>query len=228
MKTLRLIAAAASLALLTCAFAQDEVQTSAAGSVTISSKGSDMRSVLHDLFAQSKRNYVLEDEVRKLLYLNLNEVEFEEAFATILKLTDMDYEVQNGIYYIRRAEKKAVPSEEPPKADPKPEVKPPAKPSGKLPESALAKQVTTRYQMKDMREVFASLSQQTGVPIEVDISVPLYKIDAFLIKTSLKYALDHICEAAELKYTLTNESSIRISAKNAVQATTPVKVYSGT
>lgn len=224
MKTLRLIAAAASLAVLACAFAQEEVQTSTTGTVTISSKGSDMRSVLHDLFAQSKRNYVLEDEVRKMLYLNLNEVEFDEAFATILKLTEMDYEVQNGIYYIRRAGKKAT---EPAKVEPKPEIKPPAKPSGKLPDSALAKQVTTRYQMKDMREVFASLSQQTGVPIEVDISVPLYKIDAFLIKTSLKYALDHICAAAELTYTLTNEMSIRIAAKNAAPTGSPIKVYTG-
>lgn len=227
MKTLRLIAAAASLAVLACAFAQEEVQTSTTGTVTISSKGSDMRSVLHDLFAQSKRNYVLEDEVRKMLYLNLNEVEFDEAFATILKLTEMDYEVQNGIYYIRRAEKKATQTVEPPKTDPKPETKPPVKLSGKLPETALAKQVTTRYQMKDMREVFASLSQQTGVPIEVDISVPLYKIDAFLIKTSLKYALDHICAAAELTYTLTNEMSIRIAAKNAAPTGSPIKVYTG-
>lgn len=227
MKIFRLLAAATSFAILTTAFAQEEVQTSTAGTVTISSKGSDMRSVLHDLFAQSKRNYVLEHDVRKALYLNLNDVEFDEAFATILKLTEMDYELQNGIYYIRRTEKKATQTVEPSKADPKPEIKPPAKPSGKLPDSALAKQVTTRYQMKDMREVFASLSQQTGVPIEVDISVPLYKIDAFLIKTSLKYALEHICSAADLTYTLTNEMTIRIAAKNAAPAGAPVKVYTG-
>ena len=41
---------------------------------------------------------------------------------------------------------------------------------------------------------------QAGIAIEVDPTVPGYKLDAYLINTSLKYALDQVTEAAGLKY----------------------------
>lgn len=223
-KTLALIAALATLA--TFAIADDEVKISPVGSVSVSSKGTDVRSVLHDLFTQGKKNYVLDLDIRKSLYLNLTDVGFDEAFATILQLSGLDYDLQNGIYFLKKgADKKptveshAAPSAEPPKA-----VEPPKK-VGRLPETVLAKTVTTRLQKADLREVLKTLSDQTGVPIELDITVPLYKIDAFLIKTSLKYALDNICRAANLEYAFTQELSLRIAAKNQPVAETPVKVY---
>jgi hypothetical protein len=58
--------------------------------------------------------------------------------------------------------------------------------------------------------VFAELSKQTGVKIEVDPSVPAYKLDAFLIRTSLRYALDQVGAAAKLLYKFTDTNTILI------------------
>ncbi|MCW5942842.1 MAG: STN domain-containing protein [Fimbriimonadaceae bacterium] len=223
-KTLSLIAAFAFL--VSPALADDDVKTSPLGTVSVSAKGTDVRSVLHDLFTQGKKNYVLDLDLRKSLYLNLTDVGFDEAFATILHLSGLDYDLQNGIYFLKKAvEKKATvdpaaSNPEPPKA-----IEAPKK-SGRLPDAVLAKTVTTRLQKADLREVLKTLSDQTGVPIELDISVPLYKIDAFLIKTSLKYALDNICRAANLEYAFTTELSLRVASKDRpAVAEAPVKVY---
>ena len=65
---------------------------------------------------------------------------------------------------------------------------------------ALNRRVNTKLPKTDLREVFETFSQQTGVAIIVDESVPRYKIDSYMKGCSLKYALDRICEATGLKY----------------------------
>ncbi len=180
------------------------------GLVTISSKGKDVRDVLFDLFTQAKKSFVLDPNVRYMLYLSLNDVEFDEALAIILDLSGLESETQNGIIYMK---KKAVAK---PNPNPQPEKKPaPAtpKPLGKLTDDELQKMLTTRFSLTDMRSVFQEFEKQTGIKIEVKENVPAYKIDAFLINTSLKYALDVVTTAAGLKWSKTDNKTILIELK---------------
>lgn len=195
----------ATLALMGCAlagFGQDTIP-----SVNVSAKGDDVRVVLHDLFTQSKHNYVLDPGVRFALYLSLTNVEFEEALQLVCKNASLKYELQNGIYFVSKAGNAPAPNPAPAKP-----VEPP-KPKGKLPESVLNRMVTTRFDKVDIRNLFDELSRQTGVQIELEKAIPAYKLDAYLIKTSLKFALTTICDAAKLKYTFTDNLTIKLESK---------------
>lgn len=187
-------------------FGQDEVKvTPDTGLVTISSKGSDVRSVLFDLFSQSKKSFVLEPNTRFVLYLALAGVPFDEALEIVCHSANLKYEVNNDIYYI---------SKQDPASNAKPApVAAPVKVLGKLSDQDLQKSVTTRLTKADIRDVFAEFSTQSGITIEVDKKVPGYKVDAFLVKTSLKYALDVVTKAAGLTYTRTDNKSLKIEVK---------------
>ena len=52
-----------------------------------------------------------------------------------------------------------------------------------------------------------------GVEIIMDNDVPMYRIDAFLIDTTLEYALTAVARASGLTYKLTDDKQIRISKK---------------
>jgi len=215
----KLIVATCALLAFGTAFAQvggtnpppsNEVQVNATnGLISITSRGKDVRDVLFDLFEQSKKNFVLETNVRFYLYLNLKDVSFDEALAIVLKNAELEFEIQNGIHYITK------PAPQPPVT--KPEVKvikpQPVTPLGKLTDSDLQKRVTTKLSLADIRAVFAEFSKQTGIKIEVSSNVPQYKLDAFLNATSLKYALDVITQAADLVYTRTDMKTILIDVK---------------
>lgn len=206
----------AILALLVCsltpAFAQEsspedgkDVQISQdSGVVTISSKGQDVRNVLFDLFSQSKKSFVLEPNVRFVLYLALSGVQFDEALEIVCHTAGLKYELTNGIYYVSKGETA-------PAVKPVPEVEP--KPKGKVPDTDLLKKVTTRMAKTDIRAVFAEFSKQTEVQIEVDKKVPAYKVDAYLIGTSLKYALDVVTRAAGLEIVKTDNMTLLIKPK---------------
>jgi type II secretory pathway component GspD/PulD (secretin) len=209
--------------------------------ISVSAKGSDVREVLHTMFTQVRRSFVMEPNVRFALFLSLEEVEFDEALQIVCQTAELKIDIQNGIYYISKAPAKR------PVQDVKPEVKPvqpnpstataagPAsaagkaaapttaavptaavppvqatKPKGRLTETVLTKRLTTRLDKTDIRMVFGAFARQTGVEIEVDASVPNYKLDAYLLNTSLKFALDKVTEAAGLKYRFTDEMSIQI------------------
>ncbi|HVL38046.1 MAG TPA: hypothetical protein VM328_01525, partial [Fimbriimonadaceae bacterium] len=197
------------LALAMLAAANDEVKKNDNGTVSITSKGADVRAVLGDLFGQAKKNYVIEPHTYFALHLSLNEVEFEEALHLVCKLANLKVDVQNGIYFVS---KKPAPKPEPPKAESaepkKPEPKP--APKGSLNPSVLQKRLTTRLDKTEIRTVFAEISKQTGVKIEIAETVPGFKIDAYLINTSLKYALDVIAEATKLKWRFTDNLSIEL------------------
>lgn len=196
----------ATLVLGAIAFAQEgaTVQGGATGTVSIHSKGADVRNVIHDLFQQVERNYVLEPNVRFVLYLSLNDLEFEEALQLVCKLSSLDYEIQNGIYFVG---KKKVGSGSPATQP----TTQPLKPKGKLDPAVLNKRVTTRFDKIDLRQLMSELGKQTVISIEVDTTVPSYKLDAYLIDTSLKYALDVITEATKLKFEFTDNLSIRLA-----------------
>lgn len=179
--------------------------------ISVSSKGSDVRNVLTDMFKQAGKSVMLEPNIRFMLYLSLEKVEFEEALRLICKTAALTIDVQNGIYFINKSKAPAAPlTKEPvPAVKGSFEAKPPIK--GKLPEAVLNKKLTTRFTKIDIRLLMANLTQQTGVQFEIEADVPAFKLDAFLISTSLKYALDTICGATKLKYTFTDNMTIAIS-----------------
>jgi hypothetical protein len=180
------------------------------GKVTIASRGSDVRPVLFDLFTQSKRNFVLEPNIHFVLYLSLAGVQFEEALDIVCNLSGLDYSIDNGIYFIGKKKTGLVEIKTTQQQQSTPTI---AVKKGKLTESELNKRLTTRYTKTLITDVFKSFTQQTGIEILVDKDVPLYRIDAFLIDTSLKYALDVIARSTGLVYTLTDDKQIRVSKK---------------
>jgi hypothetical protein len=207
------------------AFGQSSAITKDAnGMVTISSRGNDVRIVVHDLFSQNGRNYILEPGVKfQTLYLSLASVEFDEALFQICRLADLKFDVQNGIFYISKNVKpvekkpdiKPEVKSDPKAHDPKPtpiEPKPIPKPeaTGLLPTTVLSKRVTTRLEKVEIRDLMAEFSKQTGLKLEVNSKVPKYRIDAYLINTSLKYALDLISSAAGLRYRFTDRLTIEV------------------
>lgn len=181
--------------------------------VTIAAKGTDVRTVLTDLFAQAKKDFVLEPNIRFVLYLSLTEMPFEEALEIVCKTASLRYEVQNGIWFLS---KKPTPKPIEPQPIAKPAEPKPAPPTGRLPASVLKTVVTTRFQRAPLAELMAELGRQAGIDIEIAAEVPDYRLDAFLIKTSLKYALDNLTRAAGLTWEFTERRSIRIRrrAKN--------------
>jgi len=181
--------------------------------VSVSANGLDVRTVLHDLFGQTKQNYVIEPSVRYSLYLSLDKVDFDEALAIICHLAKLKAEKQNGIYYVSPETPTVTP------ANPIPVTKANSKDPSPTPQDAppaitqttlKTKHVTVRLAKTDIRKVFAAIAKQAGVPIVVDGSVPQCKLDAFLEKTTLKYALDQIAGAAKLRYRIVEMQSVLI------------------
>jgi type II secretory pathway component HofQ len=195
--------------------------------VSISSRGHDIRTVLYDLFTQSNRNFVLDSGVRYVLYLNLKDVKFEEALHIVLKQAELGYETRNGIVYIGRNRPKPWATTPSPTPTPVNRPQAPAAKPGTTPAPTVApanrtvtardlqRRVTTRLTKTDLRVIFAEFQKQTGITIEVDPAVPELKADAFLINTSLKYALDVLTDAARLTYRITDKGTILISPRPA-------------
>ncbi len=180
------------------------------GKVTIASKGADVRTVLFDLFTQSKKNFVLEPNVYFILYLSLAGTEFQETLDIVCNLASLEYTIDNGIYFVgKRKSGFTAPG---PKPESKPVVNAPVK-KGKLTDAELNKRLTTRFTKTPLAEVFKSMTEQTGIQILVDEDVPAFRIDAFLIDTSFKYAMDVIARSTGLTYTLTEDKQIRVSKK---------------
>jgi hypothetical protein len=189
------------------AIEQDVLTTE--GKVTIASKGADVRGVLFDLFTQSKTNFVLEPNVYFILYLSLAGTEFAETLDIVCNLAGLEYQIDNGIYFVGK-KKTGGATLVKPENKPTPTV--PAK-KGKLTESEMNKRLTTRFTKTSIADVFKSMTEQTGVAILLDADVPIYRMDAYLIDTSLQYAMDVISRSAGLTYTLTDDKQIRVSKK---------------
>lgn len=186
--------------------------TQAPTTVSVSANNTDVRTVLRDLFAQTKQNYVIEPGIRYALYLSLDKVDFDEALAIVCHLAKIKAEKQNGIYYVTQDTTPA-----PTSTTQQTKAKDPQTPHADVPEvpavtqtTLKTKRVTTRLAKTDIRKVFSTIAKETGIPIVVDPSVPACKLDAFLEKTSLKYALDQISGAAKLRYRIVEKQSILI------------------
>jgi type II secretory pathway component HofQ len=191
--------------------------------VTIRAAGVDVRMVLQDLFGQAKRSFVVDPSVRFSVHMSLKDVTFNEALDLVCRHAELEFEIRNGIYFVTKAKPKSSASAsgttEPAVAQPSAQ---PA-PRGRLPETVLQRRVTTRFTRVPLRDLVAELAKQAGVRIELDRGVPAYSLDAFLIDTSLKFALDVVTRAANLEYRFTENQSIVIEARRANR----VQVVSG-
>ena len=239
----------AILALAISTFAQTQT-------IKIRSKGDDVRTVIDSIFEQSGKQYVLETNFHQSLYMNLEGISFQKAIDIIAKVTDMEFEEKQGIWYIHKRPITApqlfagIPALTPKTT--KPTIKPNApaktpiakpnttkatttKPLSKAPAATkptntagqgftnvapievkppsinLTGRLTVQLKKMDIRAVFSELGSQAKVDIELDDTVPNYKLDASFYNVTLKFALDKICKAAGLKYSSTPSNTIRIS-----------------
>lgn len=184
-------------------------------SVSIKAAGTDIHVVLKDLFSQAKKNYVLEPGIFFSLYLSLDNVDFDEALGIVCHLAKLRFEVRDGIYFVKPDHKESTPAKPVPttgvpvaaatdsKPAPAPSAPKAAPVSPSLTKESLSRRrVTVRFAKTEIRKVFAELGRQSKLTIAVDASVPAYKLDVVLLRTSLRYALDRITQAAGLTYSL--------------------------
>lgn len=212
-----------------------EVQKGPIVKVTISSRGADARTVLHDLLDKAGRDYVLLDVPRTELFLSLTDTEFDEALALLCKLSKLNYEQTNGIYTFRRSaegtrasasdQKHDAPSQAPgtgPKAEPvnhttttTQALEYNSKPQGKLSSSVLKAHVKGTWHKTDLRKLIQDLASQAKVTIEVDPSVPKYALDFHVNTTSLGWSLGKIAETLKLEMVFTDRQSLLLKPKKA-------------
>lgn len=193
----------AAVLLLPCvAFGQAPAPASTPAPVRVSldARGEDIREVLATLFAQAKKPYALDAAIKGKLYVKLDAMPYEKALAVVLAQSGLVAKNREGVVMISPAPAPATPS-----VKTTPAVKAPAapKPTTDKPISekvALGRRVTTRLSRAPLADVFASLDKQAKVTIEMDTSVPAYRVDAFFVGSSLRYAMDQICKAAGLRY----------------------------
>ena len=188
-----------------------DVEINTDGLVTIASRGESVRNVLFDLFVQTKHNFVLEPNIHFILYLSLAGVEFEEALNIVSNVANLEYEIDSGIYFIGK-KKLGLTVILTPKPTALP-IKPIKVKRGKLTPAEMSQRITTRFSLTNLSDVFVEFTKQTGVEIIMDKDVPMYRIDAFLIDTTLEYALTVVARASGLTYKLTDDKQIRISKK---------------
>ncbi len=185
--------------------------------ITISAKGTDVRGVLHDLFTQAKKNFVLENLPRTELFLSLNSMDLDETLEIICRLANLSYEIQNDIYYFSKV-RPANPT--PPVG--KPIGVPATNPStvaaravGKLSQTVLQRAVSGTFNRIDLRAIAKQLGEQAKVTVEIDERVPKYKLDFKLNPTSLGFALKTISERLDLEVVFTDSQTLLLQPKGA-------------
>lgn len=191
--------------------------------VTLASKGADVRNVLHDLFTQIQRDYVIENVARTELYLSLKDTDFDETLEVLCRLAKLEYEIQNGIYYFRHAKAAGRsttpvtqrPAESPSKQPSRPPasvIVPPAQ-TGALEKSVLTKPVTGSWKKANFRSLIADLGKQSGVTIEVSDKIPTLYLDLTLGKTSLGWTLNTLAARLKLRLVFTDRKSLRLEPR---------------
>jgi type II secretory pathway component GspD/PulD (secretin) len=175
-------------------------QASAPVKVSLDARGEDIREVLATLFAQAKKPYALDAAIKGKLYVKLDAMPYEKALAVVLAQSGLVAKNREGVVMISPAKAPTAPAVKP-TAPVKTPVAPKVAEAKPLAEKvALGRRVTTRLTRAPLADVFASFDKQTKVKIEMDTSVPAYRVDAFFVGSSLRYAMDQICKAAGLRY----------------------------
>jgi len=194
------------------AWGDDTVTRLANGHVSIASRGRDVRQVVHELFMQVNKNYVLDRDVKGDLYLALSDVEFDEALEIVCHNAHLKYQTRNGIFYVGMDTSKptAAPKPETPKPQPKPAGKG-KKAAVKQPNTpALSHMITGNYNKKEVREILNDLGRQAGTTIVVADDIPKRFVDVSFGKTSLKYALSILMPPLKLKYEVRSDGTLYV------------------
>jgi type II secretory pathway component GspD/PulD (secretin) len=190
--------------------------------VTVVARGHDVRQVLSDIFGDAKKSCVIQRNLQCNLYLSLENTPFDQALDIICKQANLTYEVDGGVYFIHTVVKPTVaPTHVFPVHVAPAVVIPKVLVPHKLSSTVLAKRLTTRFHKAALKAVLDEFGTQTGITIELDPQVPSYKMDAFLINTSLKYALDEVTHAANLCYKFTDHYTILVSEQESKVALIP-------
>lgn len=203
---------ALGIALLGCmtgALAQ-EVTKLGNGNVNISSKGRDVRQVVHDLFVQVGKNYVLDQNATSELYLNLSNVDFDEALEIICHNAGLKYQLRNGIFYIGKELKR-------PPAKPTVTKEPEGKPVHTETVSRapiMSRPVSGSFRKKELRQILSDLGRQAGVLIVVAEDIPKRYIDVTFGKTSLGYALSVIAGPLKLRVETRPDGSLYVASRD--------------
>jgi hypothetical protein len=171
---------------------------------TIESAGKDVRDLMHKLFTEAKRNYIMDPAIRHELYLNVANLDFDTAFRLLCEQADLTYELQNEIYYIGRAPAVVASSGR--------------KGSDFDWEAILARPVTLKKERIAIRSAFAELGKQGRIQIKVDQSVPDYLVNVSFTNVSLRYALDNLTKAAKLGYDIGLDGTVRVGLQQALAA----------
>ena len=232
MKKTRTLIGIGTALLSTLAIGQDVTVREAPGGLTlvsITSKGHDVRDVLHDLFTQAGKNYIVKEVPQTRLFISLNGVAFDEALELVADSAGIHYAKQNGIYTITAKRGSTItptntkptpsnqaqpkPNAAPTKVNPKPTLEPVISGSqtGKLKEAVLNKLVSGAYVKIDFRKLVGDLGKQAGVKIEIHPDVPKYSLDFTVKQTSLGWSLRKLCQVLKLELKFTNNQSILIS-----------------
>ncbi len=174
--------------------------------ITVLSDGLDVRTVLCNVFSQAKKSFIAEPGLSLTLYLNLHEVPFGTAVDLICQNAGITYEIDNGVYHFFRKTQsvRRNASTPPPQISQGLEAKP-------LDPSVLERIFTSKLSNVDLRTAIKEISRKTDVPIQVAPHVKNLKVNATFLETTLRYALNSLCQAGKLMYTFTPEGTILIS-----------------
>lgn len=196
--------------------------------VTVVARGHDVRQILDDIFVAAKKSCVIQRNLQCDLYLSLENTPFDQALQIVCRQANLTYEINDGVYFIhQKAPQAAIPTIHPAPVIPAPtptlETPKVAKASivHKLPPNVLAKRLTTRFHKAPLKDVLEEFTAQTGIAIEIDPKVPAYRMDAFLINTSLRFALEQVTRAANLCYKFTDHDTIIVAPREAKVALIP-------
>jgi type II secretory pathway component GspD/PulD (secretin) len=192
--------------------------------VSLKARGADVRQVLFDLFDQAGESFMLDPGIKMDLFLSLQDVEFEEALALIMKTARLESVRQNGITVIRlapsaepRPEPAAPVTEAEKPAEPAPVEPPKPKPSFyQLTDKDLEKpRITLVQRGMPLREVFKEFTRQTQIEIDIMGDVPNYLVDVNIQNKTLLQAMMDLCKAANLKFTKSPIRSLYVMRQEA-------------
>lgn len=156
-----------------------------------------MRQVLDDLFQKAGKQYVIEPGVQGKVSLRIATNSFEEALNRVLQSAGLIYHVERSRSpqgrlvetYVVRA--RPLPS-----------------PVMQAPVDVLSRPVNMVARAR-LRDVLATLSQQTGVPIDAVPEVPDLEVTRLVLSNvTLGYALNIIAQATQTQYQFQPDGSI--------------------
>lgn len=167
--------------------------------VSIEAQGKDAREVFAELFAQARKNFVVNVAVERKVYLSLKEVPFFRALKLLCEATQTRFAVREGVYYIEPLSTRPTPSESP-------AVEP--------------KRVRLVGSAMPLRAVAAEIEKQAGVRVEVAPEVPDLRLSLNLPQSEVESILEAVCQGTGLRWERTAQG-YRIQVAEPPKVSTP-------